>query len=197
MKSIVPPSLGEIIATADGFSDQTYDLLEQLIRQPASTDPDEAELDRISKAAGVQASDLRYFLSFLSFLFAQTEDTGAEEVEASLNEFLAEHSKEIAVERLSRKLTGLLAHRDVLHAAAKRRRLRDGFLPNLLDVAHFVDLRSDFERNSKGELTGNIVDRIPVIQLALRTSSTRDFESELILQLDADAVEQFQAAQAT
>jgi hypothetical protein len=194
MKSIMPPSLGAIIATADGFTETTYSLIEQLISKPTSTDPEDSELERVSKQTAVPQSELRYFLSFLSYLFAQTEDTPHGELIDSLTAFLNEHSDVVEAQSLAQKLARLLAHRDVQLAAAKRRRLADGFLPNLLEVAHFVDLRSDFERSSDGELTGKVLDRIPVIQLSIRTNSMRDSESGLVLQLDVEAIEQIQAS---
>ena len=194
MKSIVPPSLGAIISTAADYDEKTYEFLEQLVAQPASTDPEDYELERVSSVTGVPQTELRYFLSFLSFLFAQTEDTPPDELKDHLARFLSEHGNGVDASALAEKLAGLLVHRDVQLAAAKRRRLSDGFLPNLLEVEHFVDLRSDFERNANGELTGKVLERLPVIQLFIRTNSMRDHESGLVLQLDANAIDQIQSA---
>lgn len=194
MKSIVPPSLGAIISIVSSFDQPTLSVLEQLISGPSSTDPDDSELDRVAAQTGVSQSDLRYFLSFLAFLFAQTEDTPPQELEHALTAFLAEHGNGIDAPALAQKLLVLLKHREVQRAAAKRRRLAEGFLPNLVEVSHFVDLRSDFERDANGELTGRVLDRIPVIQLAIRTNSIRDWESSLVLQLDAEAVDELQSA---
>lgn len=194
MKSIVPPSLGAIIAMASGFDEATYNQIEHLISRPTSTDPDDAEIDRVSSETGVSQSDLRYFLSFLSFLFAQTEDTPPDELKETLSSFLNEHGNGVDASNLADRFLGLLKHREVQRAAAKRRRLEEGFLPNLVDVAHFVDLRSDFERDADGILTGRVLHRIPVIQLALRTNSIRDWESSLVLQLDLEAVDELEAA---
>jgi hypothetical protein len=185
---------GAIISTAASFDEKTYKLLEQLVAQPASTDPEDSEIERISSATGVSQSDLRYFLSFLSFLFAQTEDTPPDELKDDLASFINEHGNGVDAATVAERLAQLLVHRDVQLAAAKRRRLSEGFLPNLLEVAHFVDLRSDFERNANCELTGKVIERIPVIQLSIRTNSMRDHESGLVLQLDADAIDQLQSA---
>lgn len=192
MQGIMPPTLEAIIATSANFDDEVYKLLEQLIQKPTSTDPIDSDILEVAHAANVSEEDLRYFLSFLSFLFAQTSDTANEDLKSKLNEFLVENGGDTDVDRVTDKLLKLLAHRDVQLAADKRTRLADGFLPNLLGAASFVDLRHDFERDSDGVLTGNLGSHIPVIQLEIRTNSSIPSQKMIVLQLDEKSLEQMQ-----
>jgi hypothetical protein len=192
MQGIMPPSLEAIISTAASFGDDVYERLKLLIQEPESTDPTDGDLLEVANEVDVPAEDLRYFLSFMSFLFVQTDETPEDGIRSKLVEFLSENGEGVDVERLTDKLLLLLAHRDVQSAASKRARLTDGFLPNLLGLANFVDQRSDFERDSKGKLTGDVGLSIPVIQLAMRTSSSNPAEKEIILQLDKYSLDKLQ-----
>lgn len=194
MQSIMPPTLDTIIAMAADFSDDVYQLLEGLVKKPNSIDPSDADITAVSRDANIPEDDLRYFLSFLSFLYVQTSDTAEDELETTLAEFLTEHGENVSVDRVAKKLVALLSYRDIQTNAAKRARLVEGFLPNLLEISSFVDVRKDFERDDEGNLSGKLGFSIPVIQLRLRTNSSRQDEREFVLQLDEKAIKRFEEA---
>lgn len=195
MQSIMPPtSLGAIIARADSFGDDLFDALDELVSKPTSTEPSDRDIEKVAAEAEVSEDELRYFLSFLTFLYVQTEDTRENELQPQLSEFLREHGDLKDTERLTAQLKRLLSHRDAQIVAAKKARLSQGFLPNLVKASSFVDIRSDFERSKDGKLTGNVSTSIPVIQLALHTNSSRDFERDIVLQLDEKGMETIQEA---
>ncbi|UWR10627.1 hypothetical protein [Sulfitobacter mediterraneus] len=173
-----------IIGTAAGFDDRVFQRVNELIQKPTSTDPSDADLKELSKSTGVMEDDLRYFLSFLAFLYAQTSDIPDGELTSTLVSFLAENGEVEDVETLASKLSVLLVHRAVQDAAAKKARLRDGLLPNIVNLANYVDLRSDFKRHDDGTLTGELGDAVSIIQLGIRTNSADPHERELVLQLD-------------
>lgn len=184
MTGIMPPTLDTLIGTAASFDDAVFASINDLIQKPSSTDPSEADLSSLAETTGIDEDDLRYFLSFLAFLFAQTSDIADQDLHATLVAFIQENGDVEDPDRLATKLSALLAHRSVQDAAAKRARLRDGLLPNIVGLANFVDLRSDFKRNDDGELTGELGDAVPVVQLGIRTNSPKPHERELLIQLD-------------
>ncbi|MCW2306751.1 hypothetical protein [Rhodobium gokarnense] len=192
MQRIMPPSLTEIIGAASGFDDELFELLDALVSKPTSTEPSETDIEAVAAQSDVPKDELEYFLSFLSFLYAQTSGTSQDELRPKLLEFLGEHGDLENPDRLAEKLLRLLSHRETQAAAAKKARLSLGFLPNLTGVASFVDLRSDFERDTNGKLTGRIMSSIPVIQIFLKTNSIRDCEREIVLQVDENNIDLIQ-----
>ncbi|EBA13088.1 hypothetical protein [Roseobacter sp. CCS2] len=194
MQGIMPPTLEVILATASSFSDETYEQLNTVIQKPTSTEPSDEDLRRLAEFAQITEAELRYFFSFLSFLFSQTADIPKAELRETLVSFVKEHGGEVEVERVAGKLELLLKHRQVQENAAKMTRLRDGLLPNVTGLANFVDLRSDFERDADGQLTGNLGAAVPIIQLGIQTSSSKPDEREFILQLDERTLDRLQEA---
>lgn len=193
MQDIMPPtSLEAIIGMAAGFDDTVYDQLNALVQKPTSTDPSDDDLRALTDAAGVPEKQVRYFLSFLDFLFSQTADIEPAELEATLVTFLTENGDVSEVERVAGKLKMLLSHRDVQETAEKLARLRDGLLPNITGLANFVDIRNDFGRDESGELNGMLGNAIPIIQLGIRTNSIKPHERELLLQLDEKSLDRLQ-----
>ena len=184
MQSIFPPSLGAIVELAHGFDEAQFDEIASVISQPSSTDPSDADVEALSGKLGITEDELRYFLSFLTFLFVQTQEVDAHDLPAALGEFLREHGKLEDPSHLAEQLSKLLEYRAEQSMASTRQRLMQGALPNLTFASSFVDLRTVFGRDSDGELDGNVGEKIPVIQLVMRTNSSKDFEREFILQLD-------------
>jgi uncharacterized protein YfkK (UPF0435 family) len=193
VQDILPPtSLEAIIGMAAGFDDNVYDQLNALVQKPTATDPSDDDLRALSDAAGVPEKQVRYFLSFLDFLFSQTADIEPSELESTLLAFLTENGDSSEVERVAGKLKMLLSHRDIQENAEKLARLRDGLLPNITGLANFVDIRNDFGRDEAGELNGMLGSAIPVIQIGIRTNSVKTHERELLLQLDEKALDRLQ-----
>jgi hypothetical protein len=192
MQGIMPPTLDAIVTTASNLDDNAYDVLNKLVNQPSSTYPSDAELARAAKEAGVSEDEFRYFLSFLTFLYAQTSDIPAERLGETLRSFLTEQANIENVDRVVEKLLMLLTHREAHDSAVKRARLAEGLLPNLLDLGNYVDLRNDFERDDEGNLTGNMGTPIPIIQLGIKTNSSKQCERDIVLQLDEKALERLQ-----
>lgn len=189
MTGIMPPTLDTIIETAAAFGEDVFKSIDELIQKPTWTDPSDADLSELSNASNVPEDDLRYFLSLLIFLFAKTEDIPDEELQSNLVTFITENSKVQDAEQLASKLSALLAHRGVRDAAAKRARLRNGLLPNIVGLVNYVDVRNDFKRDDAGNLTGELDDPIVIVQLGIQTDSSKPQERELILQLDERSLE--------
>lgn len=194
MQGIMPPTLPAIIASAADLDETAYARLEELVKQPTSTDPSDPDVARVAGEVGMVEDDLRYLLSFISFLFEQTSSTPVDELVPTLTAFISENSEISEPVALAEKLNRLLAHREVHLKAAKKARLTNGFLPNLLGLANFVDVRNDFERDSNGELTGKLLTPVPVIQILLRTNSPRPDERQIVLQLDEKSLDQIDKA---
>ncbi|MDJ0995624.1 MAG: hypothetical protein QNI90_18740 [Dinoroseobacter sp.] len=184
MQGIMPPTLDNIIETAAGFDDRTFALINELVQRPTSTDPSDADVSELSKASDVSEDDIRYFLSFLDFLFARTADIEPSDLDGTLVSFLEENGSLDDPTQLATRLANLLQHREIQDAATKQARLRDGLLPNITSLANFVDLRSDFKRDDNGELTGELGEAVTIIQLGIQTNSARENQRQLILQLD-------------
>ncbi len=187
--NFMPPSLGAVISIADGFSDAAYDQIADLVQKPKSTDPKESDLQAVCAATSIDPTDLRYVLSFLSFLYQQTDGTTDEELRTEVSEFLSEYGQLTDPSRLADKLAHLLKFKAVYHAANKLERMTKGFLPFLMDASSFVDMRSDFDRDNDGNLTGKTLGTIPIIQLQLSTDSPKAYERDFIVQLDEAGLE--------
>ncbi len=193
MSNIIPPtSLDAIISLASSLNDNAFDLLEELLSLPTSTDPSEAELQEVADRTGEKIDDLRYFLSFLSFLFSQTSDIPDSELESTVSNFLEESGTLDDTARLTQRLVSLLAFREIHSNAVKKARLVEGLLPNIVDLANFVDTRSDFARGSDGKISGTVTSSVQVVQLAIRTNSADPSQREVILQLDERAIDKIQ-----
>ena len=189
MKGIMPPTLETLVKNASEFNDSVFASINELIQRPTSTSPSDAEIGELAKSSNVSEDDLRYFFSFLAFLFTQTEDIPEDKLQETLVEFIADYGEVENADRLASKLASLLAHRSVQDAAAKQARLRDGLLPNIVGLANFVDLRSDFKRDNDGNLTGDLGDPVSIVQLGIKTNSSNPHEREFLLQLDGRALD--------
>nr|WP_319516579.1 hypothetical protein [uncultured Cohaesibacter sp.] len=193
-QTIVPPTLSKIISIADSFDEKVYARLAELIQLPTSTDPTDEVIESFCADTKVDEVELRYFLSFLAFLIAQTADANVSDLKTTIVPFLQENG-EISEERvdiLSDNLIKLLYFREIQFAAAKKERLRRGFLPNIIGISSFVDIRSDFKNYENGELTGEIVGEIYTIQLSIKTNSITDGEKAIVVQVqdeDLDKIE--------
>ncbi len=192
MQGIMPPSLDTILAAAANYEAGVIKEIDKQLQRSSSTDPSDNELAVLSSATGVDEDELRYFLSFIAFLYLQTSDLADEEVLPTLVAFLEENIDSDEVGPLAEKLHSLLSHRDVQGNATKRARLRDGLLPNITGLANFVDLRSDFERDDSGDLTGRLGESVTIVQLGIRTNSAKQNERELLLQLDEKSLDKLQ-----
>ena len=192
--NITPPSLSRILDIAANFDDTVFVKLEELLKDPATIDPSDSDFSRLSQETRVPDDDLRYFMSLITFLYSKLDQSDPQKTVPILKDFIAESSDLEDASSLAKKMGGLLQYRDAYDAAIKHARLSQGFLPFVLEASSFVDLRTDFERDSNNKLTGNANSRIPVVQLMLRTDSLKENERHIVLQLDKSGVELLQAA---
>lgn len=194
LHNLTPPSLSRIVSTVAKFDDEVFKLVAELISGPTSTDLSEEDLSRLSRRTGVSEEDLGYFLSLISFLFVQTDGVEKQERLSAIGNFVEDVSEIDDPGSLANKLATLIENREAYDAAVKQNRLSRGFLPYLLEASSFVDLRTDFERDSKGELTGRKNSSIPVVQLMLVTDAFDESDRHVILQLDKSSIKKLKKA---
>lgn len=194
-RKIAPPSISGLLGEIAGFSDSAFERIAAEIQKPASTDLGDERCEILSNEIGVATPDLRMFLSFISFLYDQTEGIEGDEVREMLVSFLREsldENLESDIPRLAEKISDLLQFRETYDASMKRKRLTRGFLPFVETSASFVDVRPDFVRDDEGKLTGELNDPLIVAQLLIATDSFKDNERQMVFQLDRAAAENLQ-----
>ncbi len=195
-RKIAPPSLVEMLQTASEFEKNVFDSIAQVLSKPTSTNLTEEDVSKLVLETSIEENDIRYFISFVAFLYSELESASADEVRPMLESFLKEKGEldSDTANSLAKSIHKLLMYRREYDAEAKRQRLTRGFLPFLLGVYSFVDLRSSFDRNSDNTLSGTINSDIAIVQFLMRTDSNRDQDRDILIQLDASGLELLQKA---
>jgi hypothetical protein len=188
-RTIQPPSLPVLLNVASEFDDSVFEAIGSILASPSSVDLSDSGFSELSSTTGVSEENLRYFMSFVSFLFTQVENVDRSDVRPMLEDFLNGVSELDDISRLASKFEELLQHRSAYDQAAKQARLTRGFLPFLLEASSFVDRRNDFERNSDNKLTGATVAEISIVQLMLTTDARNEAEKHIVVQLDKAGLE--------
>lgn len=194
-RNIAPPSLPGLLHIVAEFEDSTFDRIATEISKPTSTTLTDEQFVRLSRETNVDEDDLRLFISFVTFLYEQTEGIEAGQLEDALLQFFEDavgDDLQSKVQFLAKNISSLLSYREAFDAAEKRLRLTRGFLPFVLSSSSFVDLRPDFERGEDGKVRRVVSDPVKIVQLLIKTNSKRESESEITLQLDLPAVKQLQ-----
>lgn len=190
-RNIAPPSLPALLAAMADFDDAVFDRIANELEKPSSTNLAQDQFDKLANDVDQSEINIRLLMSLLSYLYGQTSGLTTAELKEALADYLSKSVSDDVmpkVERLADKLAHLLSFRSAYEASEKKQRLSRGSLPFVLASSSFVDLRTDFCRNDEGELTGEIADPIPVIQLMIGTDSRVEHEQNLVLQLDPDAL---------
>ncbi len=194
-RNIAPPSLAGLLHTVAKFDDSVFERIASELAKPTSTNLSDEQYQRLCSDSDVEEADLRLFISFISFLYSQTEGLEGD-VTSPLRDFLlgsVDDDLKSEIDRLSINISRLLNYRTSFESSEKRTRLTRGFLPFVIDSSSFVDLRTDFIRDRNGKLTGDIEKPVVIVQLMLTTDSLKEQERQTILQLDQDAVHQLQS----
>jgi hypothetical protein len=189
LKNIVPPSLPELLARVAQWPDDAISDLELLISGINSTDPTSAEIVRFCDSHRIDEVDVRYLLSFISFLYDQLERENPDEIVRRLTSFFGETIKVSEPDELARLIQRFLSYKQQHDQSVKRARLKRGFGPYLVDVGSFVDIRPDFVRDEDGNLTGDIQGNVNSIQLMLEANTSSDDEIRFVVQLDEPMLE--------
>lgn len=195
-RNIAPPSLPALLETMVGFEDHVFERIKVELRAPHSTNLTDEQFVALASDTGKSETDLRLLMSLLSFLYGQTSGLTESEVKGSLTGYLEKavsQDQQSEVSGLVAKLSDLLNFRTCYEASEKKLRLTRGSIPFLLAAGSFVDLRADFGRKDDGTLSGEIVGQIPVVQLLIGTDSRVESEQNIVLQLDAEAVDLLQS----
>lgn len=189
-RKISAPSLQDLLRTSMTFPEGIFHELELLLQSEKSLDPSEPKLDSVAEKYSIDGNNLRYFVAFVKYLYAQLEGAKPDDVHPTIVELLSENEIEDLNGTFAQQLSKLLSFRQQHDNATKRERLTKGFLPFLVGTASFVDRRADFGRNDDKDLTGQINGFVTVAQLMLFTDSINEVERSYVVQLDRNATVQ-------
>lgn len=189
LQGILPPTMNALLQQMSNLGHEQLAALEEVLCLPTSTNPTAEKLKETSEKVNIADGDLRFLLSFISFLYAQTEDLAETEHDTQLQEFIKLNVENGDVQSILNNLRRLLAYRKQYNHALNVARLREGFLPNFQSASTLVDIRGNFEHDERNYLTGAINELIPVTQIRIRTESPNDEVKELVFQIDEKSMD--------
>jgi hypothetical protein len=190
--SVLPPaSLAQIVALLSSLDEQQFGLLKTATGSARSFELPASARDRLSSDLKLSQETISYVLSALSFLYrqlrpdpAEDESTFVEKVTSVLEDLKISDAPNASFDSVRTRLVTLLQYSKNHELFLKVSRLEAGFIASLTGAASFVDLRPSFSVD-RTEVEGYV----PVIQMNISTDSLRNFESQLVFQLDLEGLE--------
>jgi hypothetical protein len=182
---ILPPSsMAELVQIIADIDDVAFEALSRAIASERSFTPEEAEVDELLPLVKLPKEILSYLFAGLSFLNDRVQDDagGSNQLEDSV-ETLIEQLKlfrdDISKkDELKRRLLKLFSPNKSHELYQKVKRLQKGFIPNLVEVKTFVDVRPSISKD-RSQIDGFI----NLFQLCIVTDADIRSERKIVIQL--------------
>lgn len=168
INSPLPPSLPEMVGQIAALNDQQFETLWASIQTERSFDLESGVIDDLSASLGIPTMRILYTLSAMSFLYDRIEDTVESDdkrpaaIRSIVKDLGLDNDKADENDILQTRLLRLLGHNAKHDRFLKIQRLQNGFLPRLMNVNTFVDIRPDISRDRS-----EIRHFLPIIQMNL------------------------------
>jgi hypothetical protein len=189
-----PPrtSVAAVILLVAGLAEAQRHYLLRLIEGDQGFSLSETQLSDLAKELNLSRIDASAILRTLDNFYGYLNDTTGPDTPATaaqreqlLDAFsrldtLVAYVSDIDV--VADAVLPFVAHNPKIELARKRERLKEGFIPNAIAFASFVDLRPHFSRS--GMQIDGVVEYVRQIQLLVHTDSSNPSQDSIVLQLD-------------
>ncbi|MER9842379.1 hypothetical protein NKJ59_14160 [Mesorhizobium australicum] len=177
------------------FNDQRFDRFQQATSSDRRFLLARNAIRSLSNDLGMDEQSLTLLLSALSFLQENLQELNSthefENSKRGLLDFLSTRTKlidEETIEKIKDRLATILVYSERFPFYLKNNKISRGFLPNLVSISTFVDMRANFLDSSDDYSLGEIGGFVPVIQCRIKLDSDTD-STEMVFQMSEDSID--------